>query len=134
MKACVLPSSAPIETNPLRYGDVPAPEQLDPGQVLVRVHACGVCRTDLHVIEGELAPRKSPVIPGHQVVGVVERVGERVAGGGTQLRAGDRVGIPWLHQTDGTMPASGFVAVSARSIAPNAKAAKGTSESRLPLR
>jgi len=102
MKACVLPSSAPIETNPLRYGDVPAPEQLDPGQVLVRVHACGVCRTDLHVIEGELAPRKSPVIPGHQVVGVVERVGERVADGGTQLRAGDRVGIPWLHQTDGT--------------------------------
>jgi len=97
MKACVLPSSAPIETNPLRYGEVPAPEHLDPGQVRVRVHACGVCRTDLHVIEGELAPRKSPVIPGHQVVGVVER-----AAAGARLQPGDRVGIPWLHQTDGT--------------------------------
>ena len=97
MKACVLPACAPIETNPLRYGDAPTPERLDPGQVLVRVHACGVCRTDLHVIEGELAPRKSPVIPGHQVVGVVERV----ATGATRLRAGDRVGIPWLHQTCG---------------------------------
>jgi len=67
----------------------------------VRVHACGVCRTDLHVIEGDLAPRKSPVIPGHQVVGVVERVGERVAMGGSHVQPGDRVGIPWLHQTDG---------------------------------
>jgi D-arabinose 1-dehydrogenase-like Zn-dependent alcohol dehydrogenase len=95
MKACTLPACAPIETNPLRYGDVPDPERLDPGQVLVRVHACGVCRTDLHVIEGELAPRKSPVIPGHQVVGVVERV----AAGGSHVQPGDRVGIPWLHQT-----------------------------------
>jgi alcohol dehydrogenase, propanol-preferring len=97
MKACMLPACAPIETNPLRYGDVPDPERLDPGQVLVRVHACGVCRTDLHVIEGELAPRKSPVIPGHQVVGVVERV----ATGASHVQPGDRVGIPWLHQTDG---------------------------------
>ena len=76
MKACVLPARAPIETNPLRFGDVPAPERLDPGQVLVRVHACGVCRTDLHVVEGELPPCKSPVIPGHQVVGVIEQLGE----------------------------------------------------------
>jgi propanol-preferring alcohol dehydrogenase len=97
MKACVLPAPAPIETNPLRYGDVPSPERLEPGQVLVRVRACGVCRTDLHVIEGELAPRKSPVIPGHQVIGVVERV----AAGANRLQPGDRVGVPWLHQTDG---------------------------------
>jgi alcohol dehydrogenase, propanol-preferring len=96
MKACVLPARAPIETNPLRYVDVPVPERVDPGQVLVRVRACGVCRTDLHVIEGELAPRKSPVIPGHQVVGVVERVAA-----GANVQPGDRVGIPWLHQTDG---------------------------------
>jgi propanol-preferring alcohol dehydrogenase len=101
MKACVLPARAPIETNPLLYGDVPAPERLHPGQVLVRVHACGVCRTDLHVIEGELPPRKSPVIPGHQVVGVVERVVEGVAAGADRLQPGDRVGVPWLHQTDG---------------------------------
>src|ERR1700675_1274883 len=101
MKACLLNSPARIETNPLQFTDVPVPNP-EKGEVLIRVLACGVCRTDLHVIEGELAPRKSPVIPGHQVVGVVERVGERVADGATQLRAGDRVGIPWLHQTDGT--------------------------------
>jgi len=65
--------------------------------VLVRVSACGVCRTDLHVVEGELAPRKSPVIPGHQVVGVIEQLGE----GARRFRVGDRVGIPWLHETDG---------------------------------
>jgi propanol-preferring alcohol dehydrogenase len=97
MKACVLPTRAPIETNPLRYGDVPEPGPLKPAQVLVRVHACGICRTDLHVIEGELPPKKSPVIPGHQVVGIIERVGDGV----TRLHPGDRVGIPWLHQTCG---------------------------------
>ncbi len=66
--------------------------------MLVRVRACGVCRTDLHVIEGELAPRKSPMIPGHQVVGVVEAVGE----GAKPHPIGTRVGIAWLHSTDGT--------------------------------
>jgi propanol-preferring alcohol dehydrogenase len=64
--------------------------------VLVRVHACGVCRTDLHVVEGELPLRKSPLIPGHQVTGVVER-----AGGESAFRQGDRVGLAWLHRTDG---------------------------------
>jgi propanol-preferring alcohol dehydrogenase len=67
------------------------------GEVLVRVNACGVCRTDLHVVEGELAPRKSPVIPGHQVVGRIEALGE----GAGRFRIGDRVGIAWLHKTDG---------------------------------
>ena len=68
MKACLLHSPAPVETNPLDFTD--APDPLPEGdQVLVRVAACGVCRTDLHVVEGELPPRKSPVIPGHQVVG-----------------------------------------------------------------
>jgi propanol-preferring alcohol dehydrogenase len=97
MKACVLPARAAIETNPLHFRDVAEPAAVSRGQVLIRVHACGVCRTDLHVIEGELPPRKSPVIPGHQVVGVVERVAD-----GAQLRPGDRVGVPWLHRTDGT--------------------------------
>src|SRR5258705_4088701 len=85
MKACVLQTPAPIESNPLRFTDVvtPAPGH---GEVLVRVRACGVCRTDLHVIEGELAPRKSPVIPGHQVVGIVERQ----AG----IRGGFAIGTP----------------------------------------
>jgi len=96
MKICVLNSPARIETNPLEFTDVPAPNP-DKGQVLVRVHACGVCRTDLHVIEGELPQRKSPVIPGHQVVGVVEKQGE----GSDRYAIGARVGVAWLHHTDG---------------------------------
>jgi len=96
MKACLLRRVAPIETNPLELADAPDPEPRG-DQVLVRVTACGVCRTDLHVIEGELPPRKSPVIPGHQVVGVIERMGERA----TRFKIGARVGIPWLHRTCG---------------------------------
>jgi propanol-preferring alcohol dehydrogenase len=76
--------------------DVPVPEP-GPGEVLVRVHACGVCRTDLHVVEGELPTRLSPVIPGHQVVGSVERSGP----GASQFGPGSRVGIAWLHHTCG---------------------------------
>ena len=97
MKACLLHAPAPIETNPLKYGDVAMP-QPKTGEVLVRVRACGVCRTDLHVIEGELPPRKSPVIPGHQVVGIVEKQGEN----SRRFGIGDRVGVAWLHRTDGT--------------------------------
>jgi alcohol dehydrogenase, propanol-preferring len=97
MKACVLNSPARIETNPLDFTDVPIPEP-GRGEIRVRVSACGVCRTDLHVVEGELPPRKSPVIPGHQIVGTIEKLGP----GATQHRIGARVGIPWLHSTDQT--------------------------------
>jgi len=97
VKACLLAAPAPIETNPLRYTDVADPGPLAPGQVLLRVRACGVCRTDLHVVEGELVQRKSPVIPGHQVVGVVERIGDGV----TRFKPGDRVGAAWLRETCG---------------------------------
>ncbi len=97
MKACLLHSPGRIESNPLVFSDAPAP-QPGPHEVLVRVSACGVCRTDLHVVEGELPPRKSPVIPGHQVVGNVEKLGT----GATRHHIGARVGIPWLHQTDQT--------------------------------
>ncbi|HLI30437.1 MAG TPA: zinc-dependent alcohol dehydrogenase family protein [Terriglobia bacterium] len=96
MKACVLHAPAPVETNPLDFIDIANPEPKE-DEVLVMVSACGVCRTDLHVVEGELPPRKSPVIPGHQIVGVVEKAGPRVV----QLHAGARVGIAWLHQTCG---------------------------------
>ncbi len=97
MKACLLRDTAPIETNPLEYTDVETPRPKK-DEVLVRVNCCGVCRTDLHVVEGELPKRKMPVIPGHQVVGVVEETGE-----GTQrFKPGARVGIAWLHHTDGT--------------------------------
>ena len=97
MKACFLRAPAAIETNPLEYREAATPEPKS-GEVLVRVRTCGVCRTDLHVIEGELPPRKSPVIPGHQVVGIVEKRGENTR----RFRIGDRVGIAWLHRTDGT--------------------------------
>jgi len=97
MKACLLRAPAAIETNPLEYADVATPQPKS-GEVLVRVRACGVCRTDLHVIEGELPPRKSPVIPGHQVVGIVEKQGENTR----RFTIGDRVGIAWLHRTDGS--------------------------------
>lgn len=97
MKAQVLRSPAPIGTNPLEFADVPKPEP-GPDQVLVRVSACAVCRTDLHVTEGELPQRKSPIIPGHQIVGVIESAGANA----TRYKIGTRVGIAWLHSTDGT--------------------------------
>src|SRR5437879_7323210 len=97
MKACLLRAPAAIETNPLEYADAATPQPKS-GEVLVRVRACGVCRTDLNVIEEELPQRKSPVIPGHQVVGVIEKPGE----GAQRFAAGARVGIAWLHRTDGT--------------------------------
>jgi alcohol dehydrogenase, propanol-preferring len=96
MKACVLHRNAPIEENPLEHANVPIPN-FTAHQVLVKVSACGVCRTDLHVIEGELPQRYLPVIPGHQVIGRVERLGANV----TQFKVGDRVGIAWLHETCG---------------------------------
>ncbi len=97
MKASILPARGAVESNPLRYSDVPIPEPRA-GEVLVRVHVCGVCRTDLHVVEGELPILKSPVTPGHQVVGTVERAGPNA----NRFHPGDRVGVAWLHSTDGT--------------------------------
>ena len=81
---------------PLALTEVPSPEP-GPGQVLVQVRACGVCRTDLHVVDGELPDARSPVIPGHEIVGVVAGLGREVSG----LRVGDRVGVPWLGHTCG---------------------------------
>ncbi len=96
MKACVLKSVSPIENNPLELTEVPKPE-CGPGQILVKVSVCGICRTDLHVIEGELPRQVMPIIPGHQVIGRVVELGAGV----TNIKPGDRVGIPWLHQTCG---------------------------------
>jgi alcohol dehydrogenase, propanol-preferring len=89
MKAMVLDSPG----TPLREAELPAPEP-GAGEVLVAVDACGVCRTDLHVVDGELPDPKLPLVPGHQVVG-------RVVEPGQLLAAGERVGIPWLGWTDG---------------------------------
>ena len=96
MKACMLLNPASVGSNPLHFGDAPEPA-IGPSELLVRVHACGVCRTDLHVVEGELEQRKSPITPGHQAVGVIERRGP----GATRFEEGARVGVPWLHHTDG---------------------------------
>ena len=96
MKACVLRSPAPIDERPLHYLDVEKPTPAN-DEVLVRVRACGVCRTDLHVVEGDLKPRLPRVIPGHQIVGEIEEIGADVR----TLTRGDRVGIAWLRKTCG---------------------------------
>jgi propanol-preferring alcohol dehydrogenase len=92
----VLEKPKPAEENPLRLADIPLPAP-GAGEIRVRVRACGLCRTDLHTVEGELRQKKSPLVPGHQVVGVVDAVGAGVH----QLREGDRVGVAWLYSTCG---------------------------------
>jgi propanol-preferring alcohol dehydrogenase len=82
--------------SPLRATELPDPEP-GPGELLLRVRACGVCRTDVHVRDGELRTATRPVVPGHQIVGVVER-----GGPGTSATPGTRMGVPWLGWTDGT--------------------------------
>lgn len=96
MHAMVLDKIAPIDSSPLILRDVPTPEPAV-GEVRVKVRCCAICRTDLHVIEGELPSQKLPLIPGHQVVGVVEALGE----GCSRLAVGHRVGIAWLRHTCG---------------------------------
>jgi alcohol dehydrogenase, propanol-preferring len=84
------------QREPLRRADLPVPDP-DPGQLRVRVHACGVCRTDLHIVDGELTEPKLPLVLGHQIVGTVDALGE----GAERFGVGDRVGVPWLGWTDG---------------------------------
>jgi alcohol dehydrogenase, propanol-preferring len=96
MKAMLLRSHAPVHERPLEWVDLPDPEP-GPGEIRVRVAACAVCRTDLHVIEADLPPRKVPIVPGHQIVGTVARLGP----GSGRFRTGDRVGIAWLRRTCG---------------------------------
>lgn len=81
---------------PLAARDVPAP-QAGAGQIRLRVHACAVCRTDLHVVDGDLGEPNLPLIPGHEIVGVVDQVGDGVEA----LKIGDRIGVPWLGSTCG---------------------------------
>lgn len=97
MKAMVLGSPRPVAENPLEVRDIPVP-QLGPEDILVRVRCCGVCHTDLHEVEGELTEVKWPLVPGHEVVGVVERAGERAG----RFETGQRVGAAWLRSACGT--------------------------------
>jgi alcohol dehydrogenase, propanol-preferring len=96
MRAWQVAAPGPIATRPLREADLPIPEP-GPDELLVRVSACAVCRTDLHVAEGDLPPHRPRVVPGHQVVGVVAGAGPEVTG----FAEGERVGVAWLRRTDG---------------------------------
>lgn len=96
MRAQRITAPAPIASRPLELVEVADPEP-GPGEVRVRVHACGCCRTDLHVVEGDLELPKLPIVPGHQAVGVVDARGPGCA----SLEVGERVGVAWLHRTCG---------------------------------
>jgi propanol-preferring alcohol dehydrogenase len=96
MKAMLLRHPAPAADRPLELADLPEPSP-GQGEILIRVRACGVCHTDLHIVEGELPPHKSPVVPGHQIVGEVVARGPGVS----EHEVGDRVGVPWLHKACG---------------------------------
>lgn len=96
MRAMVLNQPARIDEAPLQMRELPTP-QPGPGELRVRVLACGMCRTDLHVVEGELPPHRPQIVPGHQVVGIVDAIGP----GATRFELGDRVGIAWLRYTCG---------------------------------
>lgn len=97
MRAMVLDRQGDIDASPLALREMAAP-QPGPGEVRVRTRVCAVCRTDLHIVEGDLPAQRLPIIPGHQGVGVVDRLGE----GCHRLEIGRRIGIAWLRQTEGT--------------------------------
>jgi propanol-preferring alcohol dehydrogenase len=111
MRAAILHHAAPIASRPLVLEDLPIPEP-GPGQVLLKVEACGVCRTDLHITAGELKPLHDAITPGHQIVGRVEKLGPGVdsihigdragAPNAPPLRVGARAGVSWLGGVDGT--------------------------------
>ena len=96
MKAMTLFRPARVERAPLKLIDMQRPDP-GPGQLRIKVSACGVCHTDLHIVEGDLDLPRLPTVPGHEIVGVVDAVGE----GATRFQPGVRVGIPWLHRTCG---------------------------------
>ncbi len=113
MKAMVLTQPAPVDANPLVLRDLDDPLP-GPHEIRVRVHVCGICRTDLHVVEGELPPQRPTVVPGHQVVGIVDQLGT----GCTRWRVGTRVGIAWLRATCGTCR---YCQSGAENLCPNAR-------------
>lgn len=96
MKAMVLRNQASINSSPLcmEEWDIPEPKEKE---LLVKINCCAICRTDLHIIEGELSPQRLPIIPGHQIVGIVKKTGGKC----TKYKKGDKVGIAWLRKTCG---------------------------------
>jgi alcohol dehydrogenase, propanol-preferring len=97
VQAWVVDVPAPVDAGPLRRIERETPRP-GPGQVRVRITCCGVCRTDLHLAEGDLPPRRPAVTPGHEVVGIVDAVGE----GASRFAVGERIGVAWLGRTDGS--------------------------------
>lgn len=123
MRALSLSQPQPAETYllTLTERDTPHPS---PGELLLRVRMCGVCHTDLHTVEGDIHPPRMPIVPGHQVVGVVEEMGELLKNGTDvpyyeqQVRVGDRVGVPWLYSACGQCE---FCRRGLENLCPNAK-------------
>ena len=109
----ILKDFAPIEQNPLELVDLPVPEPA-PEDILIRVNICGVCHTDLHTVEGELPEASLPIIPGHQIVGTVEKRGKNAS----RFNEGDRVGVAWLYSTDTTCP---YCSRGNENLCPNAR-------------
>ena len=96
MRAMVLERQQPLKKNPLKMKNVPTPEPKE-NEIRIKINICGACRTDLHIVEGELPAHKMPVIVGHQIVGKVDKLGKNVH----KFHIGDRVGVPWLYKTCG---------------------------------
>jgi propanol-preferring alcohol dehydrogenase len=96
MKAVILREARRIEESPLEMVEVPKPSP-GPGEILIKIRACGICHTDLHTVEGDLPLPKLPLVPGHQIAGVVEGLGQNVA----RFQVGDEVGVTWLYSTCG---------------------------------
>lgn len=96
MKAMILKNQESIDNHPLKLVDLPVPEP-EGSEIRLKINVCGVCRTDLHIVEGELPAHKMPVIIGHQIVGRVDKLGENAK----KYKLGDRLGIPWLYKTCG---------------------------------
>ncbi|MBC7219807.1 MAG: alcohol dehydrogenase catalytic domain-containing protein, partial [Hadesarchaea archaeon] len=92
MKAAVITRIAPVEERPLELVDLPQPVPVN-NQVLIKVSACGICHTELDEIEGRVPPAKFPMVPGHQIVGRVERLGPQAS----KFNIGDRVGVTWIN-------------------------------------
>lgn len=113
MRAMIFDRPANIETNPLKLVERPEPVA-GHGEILVRVRTCGVCRTDLHLTEGDLAAKHPQTVPGHEIVGVVEKLGP----GCSLFDIGARVGIAWLRETDGTCK---FCRSGRENLCPNAR-------------
>jgi propanol-preferring alcohol dehydrogenase len=113
MRAWVVKSPGPISTGPLRQVELEPPRP-GPGQVRVKVLACGVCRTDLHLAEGDLMPHHAATVPGHEIVGVVDALGR----GSRRFAVGDRIGIAWLRSTCGRCR---FCRTGRENLCPNAR-------------